>query len=190
MRSSSPIKLEEKVAVGADGECIVSGISLLDPKVVEIILCNYTSLKQGSYGDFVSDTWYLMEDFDEVAEKALKDYPLYERIVELKIDGKQNIEIQAILEEEFNIKHSVEYISSLWRNKIPELIAGQAEEDYLIWYYEHSKDAKPKMKTCTRCGQTKPAHNKFFSKNKTSKDGWYSICKKCRNKKKPMDKEV
>ena len=33
-------------------------------------------------------------------------------------------------------------------------------------------------------GQIKLAHNKFFSRNKSSKDGYYSICKDCRNKKK------
>ena len=42
---------------------------------------------------------------------------------------------------------------------------------------------KGKYKTCTRCGQIKLAHNKYFSKNKTSKDGFYSICKCCRNSK-------
>ena len=57
---------------------------------------------------------------------ALKDYPLYERIVDLKIDGLQNIDIQKTIEEEFGIKHSLEYISSLWRNKIPKLIADAA----------------------------------------------------------------
>ena len=35
----------------------------------------------------MSDTWYLLEDFDKVATKALADYPLYERLVEYKIDG-------------------------------------------------------------------------------------------------------
>ena len=29
---------------------------------------------------------------------------------------------------EFGIKHSLEYISSLWRKKIPKLIASQAED--------------------------------------------------------------
>jgi hypothetical protein len=41
-----------------------------------------------------------------------------------------------------------------------------------------------KWKKCSRCGQIKLANNRFFSKNSTSKDGFYSICKCCRNKKK------
>jgi hypothetical protein len=36
-----------------------------------------------------------------------------------------------ILENEFDIKHSSEYISSLWRKKIPNLIASAAEDDFL-----------------------------------------------------------
>jgi hypothetical protein len=94
----------------------------------------------------------------------------------------QNIEIQKILEEEFNTTHSIEYISSLWRKKIPQLLASQAEDEYLDYYYLEVE--KGQYKKCSRCGQVKLAHNKYFSKNKTSKDGWYSICKECRNKKK------
>ena len=99
-----------------------------------------------------------------------------------KIDGKTNADIQELLYKAHGVKHSLEYISSLWRNKIPKLIAEQAEEDYLIWYY--TTQEKGKWKKCSRCGQIKLAHNRFFSKNKTSKDGYYSICKCCRNKKK------
>jgi hypothetical protein len=64
-----------------------------------------------------------MEDFDDVLERALEPYPLYRKLVEMKIDGYQNIEIQEELEKEFGIRHSVEYISSLWRKKIPSIIA-------------------------------------------------------------------
>ena len=40
-------------------------------------------------------------------------------------------------------------------------------------------------------GAIKLAHNKFFSKNSSSKDGFYSICKSCRNKKiKPASSSV
>lgn len=179
--SKAPVNLDGEINFDKEGYCVSKGMSLTDPEIVSEILCNYSQLKQNSYSNFENDTWYLMEDFDKVATKALLDYPLYERIVEMKIDGKQNLDIQAALEEEFGIKHSVEYISSLWRNKIPALIASQAEDDYLDWYFLEIE--KGKYKKCSRCGQIKLAHNKYFSKNKTSRDGFYSICKSCRNTK-------
>lgn len=36
----------------------------------------------------MSDTWYVMESFDKLCDKALKEYPYYERLVEYKVDGK------------------------------------------------------------------------------------------------------
>ena len=164
-----------------DGYPIPKGVSLLDPVVCSAILCNYSRLKEDSYDRFEGDLYYLMLDFDEIADRALKEYPLYEKIVECKVDGLQNTQIQEILQMEFGIKHSLEYISSLWRKKIPKLIASQAEDEYLYWYYLNIE--KGKYKKCSRCGQVKLAHNKYFSKNKTSRDGFYSICKKCRNSK-------
>lgn len=161
-------------------EVVVKGISLMDANVVSAILCNYSKLKEDSYDQFEGDTWYLIQSFEEICDKALKDFPIYLRIVELKIDKKQNNEIQEILKNEFGKTYSVEYISSLWRNKIPKLIAKEALEDFLRWQY---KQKGCPMKKCSKCGQLKPAHNQFFSKNKTSKDNLYSICKRCRNKK-------
>lgn len=161
-------------------EVVVKGISLMDANVVSAILCNYPKLKEDSYDQFEGDTWYLIQSFEEICDKALKDFPIYLRIVELKIDKKQNNEIQEILKNEFGKTYSVEYISSLWRNKIPKLIAEEALEDFLRQQY---KQKGYPMKKCSKCGQLKPAHNQFFSKNKTSKDNLYSICKRCRNKK-------
>jgi hypothetical protein len=124
-----------------------------------------------------------MQDLENLINNTLKDkYPLYYDLLTYKIDGIQNADIQKILEQDYGIKHSVEYISSLWRNKIPKLLAEQAKEDYLMWYYTTQEYGK--WKKCSRCDEIKLAHNRFFSKNKTSKDGWYSICKCCRNKKK------
>lgn len=162
------------------GKIKVQGISLMDPKVISAILCNYSKLKEDSYDQFEGDTWYLIQAFEEVCDKALKNFPIYQRIVELKIDKKQNSEIREALRQEFGETYTIEYISSLWRNKIPKLIATAALEDYIIWQY---KMFDLPEKKCSRCGQSKPAHNQFFSRNKTSKDGWYSICKACRNKK-------
>ena len=180
--SNAPIALDDTTCeFDENGFPIPSGVSLLDPKVCSAILCNYSKLKESGWGSFNADTWYLMESFDDVCGRALAEYPLYEKIVELKIDGLQNADIQKILQEEFGITHSLEYISSLWRNKIPKLIASVAEDDFLNNYYQEVKTGK--FKKCSRCGQIKLAHNKYFSKNKTSKDGFYSICKSCRNAK-------
>lgn len=179
-RSKYTIKLDEDVKIfDDDGYPIPEGISLMNPEICSCILCNYSRLKEDSWDRFEDDTWYLIYDFENICDEALADYPMLMRIVECKIDGLQNIEIQKILQEEFNITHSLEYISSLFRNKIPKLIADKAIDKYLEWYY--TTQEKGKYKKCSRCGQIKLAHNKYFSYNKTSKDGFYSICKKCRN---------
>ena len=182
IRTHPIIKLDETYEIDPETLDIkTSGFSLCNPTICQIILCNYSKLKQNSWGNFEDDLYFLMEDFDKISAKALAEYPVLEKIVECKIDGKQNIEIQQILEKEFNKKHSLEYISSLWRNKIPQIIADEANEQLLDWHYLQVE--KGKYKKCSRCGQIKLAHSKYFSKNKTSKDGWYSICKCCRSRK-------
>lgn len=176
------LNLDGEEWIDEDGVIQTKGVSLLNPEVCSAILCNYSKLKEDSYSNFESNTWYIIHDFENICDKALTPYPLYMRLVECKIDGMQNIDIQETLQLEFGIKHSVEYISSLWRKKIPGLIAAAAEDEWLNWHY--LQEEKGVYKRCSRCGQIKLANNKYFSKNKTSKDGWYSICKCCRNKKK------
>lgn len=119
---------EEKIQFDENGFCVPYGVSFLDPAVCSAILCNYSKLKMDSYGNFEKDTDFFMRDFDKLCTDALQDYPLYEKIVQMKIDGRLNVEIQEELEAEFGIKHSLEYISSLWRKKIPNLIASTAED--------------------------------------------------------------
>lgn len=183
IKSFSKIDFDEHITINEKGEVQSDGlITLFNPKHVSALLCNYSKLKEDCWGRFFSDSYYLMEDLDNLVERTLKEkYPLYYDLLIYKIDGKQNVEIQELLNRDHGIKHSLEYISSLWRNKIPKLLAEQAQEDYLIWYYTIKE--KGKWKRCSRCGQIKLAHNRFFSKNKTSRDGYYSICKVCRNKK-------
>lgn len=74
-----------------------------------------------------------MEDLDVLVDSTLKkDFPLYYKLLIYKIDGRSNLEIQEALKDEFDITYTVEYLSSLWRNKIPKLIAEKAKENYLI----------------------------------------------------------
>lgn len=75
-------------------------ISFFNPKHISVLLCNYSKLKEDCYGKFYTDGYYLMEDLDALADKTLKNkYPLYYSLMIYKIDGKQNIEIQKLLEQ-------------------------------------------------------------------------------------------
>lgn len=182
-KSFNHIALEEKISVNEDGSLKIEGnFSLLNPDHVSAVLCNYSRIKQDCWGQFSSDAYYMIQDLEKLVDETLeKDFPLYYDLLIYKIDGKTNEEIQSLLERDYGVRHSVEYISSLWRNKIPKMIAEQARKDWLIWHYTFEE--KGQWKKCSRCGQIKLAHNMFFSKNNTSKDGFYSICKDCRNAK-------
>ena len=184
MKAYPRLPWEEWIEYDECGNAVIkySGISFCDYRVISEILQLYPVLKSRSEGQFEGDTWYMIQDFEKLWHDSLADYPVYQRIVEYKMDRLQNIEIRALLEQEFQFTHSIEYISSLWRNKIPKLIAQRAQDEFLLWYFTFVE--KGKWKKCSRCGEVKLAHSRFFSINKTSKDGFYSICKNCRNTKK------
>lgn len=135
IKGFSKLDLSEDFYIDECGEPHSTGlINFFDAEHVCALLCNYSALKEDAWGKFTSDLYYMMEDLDNVVEHTLKDkYPVYYKLLIYKIDGKQNAEIQELLGEEFGPehKHSVEYISSLWRNKIPKLIAEKAKEEYL-----------------------------------------------------------
>ena len=182
-KSLSKIDLSEEVGLDEKNEVYSTGlINLYNPKHISCLLCNYSKLKEDNWDKFNSDIKWMMEDLDTLVEMTLREaHPLYYDLLIYKIDGLSNIEIQEKLEEKHGVRHSVEYISSLWRNKIPKLLADKAADEWLIWHF--TQEEKGKWKRCSRCGQIKLAHNHFFSKNNTSKDHFYSICKECRNKK-------
>ena len=182
-KTYSYLDLSEKITENAEGGIASTGaINLYNPNHISLLLCNYSRIKEECWDRFESDIRWMMEDLDALVEKTFKkDYPLYYDLIIYKIDGKSNAEIQNKLAVDHGIRHSVEYISALWRNKIPKMIAETAVREWLIWHYTFEE--RGKWKRCSKCGQIKLANNLFFSKNNTSKDGYYSICKECRNSK-------
>ena len=183
------LDLSENIWIDADGEVHSDGIiNFFDEKHIEMILNNYSALVEDSYEEFLSDSKWMMMDFDALAERALSSSPILERIVTYKIDGRTNEEIRELIKDEFDVTYSTVYISSLWRNKIPKMIAKQAREEWIVWHY--TEEEYGKWKRCSCCGEVKLAHKYFFSKNSSSKDGWYSICKVCRSEKNKKKKET
>lgn len=176
------ITLDEEVYFDEKGEPTSDAlVSFFKPEHISAILCNYEALKHWTAHRHNNDFYYLMKAFDKLLEDALAATPAYMTLVRAKSRGMSNAEVQEELIQKHDLHHTVEYISSLWRNKIPKMIADKAKEQYLLWYYTEVE--RGNWKKCTKCGQIKLAHNRFFSKNNTSKDGYYSICKECRNKK-------
>ena len=180
--SGNRIEISDEVHFDEKGEPTSNAIvTLFKPEHICAILCNYEILQQQLAHKYSSDFHFLMRDFDKLMAEGLAPYPAYLTLAHAKINGCSNAEIQKILLEKHNLYHTPEYISCLWRNKIPKILAEKAKEDYLIWYYTEIE--KGNWKRCSRCGEMKLAHSRFFSKNNTSKDGYYSICKACRNSK-------
>lgn len=176
------IEISDDVYFDQDGEPASNAIvTFFNPAHISAILCNYELLSTHLKHKYSSDFHYMMRDFDKLMAEGLAPYPAYLTLARAKIDGMSNPDIQKLLVEKHGLHHTPEYISSLWRNKIPKILSEKAKEDYLIWYYTEVEYGK--WKRCTRCGEVKLAHNRFFSKNNTSKDGFYSICKCCRNSK-------
>lgn len=181
-KSVNQIDLSQNITIDNNGQPVSDClISFFNPHHVCCLLCNYSKLKEQCWGHFDNDWWYLMEDFDNLIDKALKQYPILYDIVIYKIDGLQNKDIVVQLKKSYNISYSVEYLSAIWRKKIPKIISDKAKQDWITWYYTVKKQGK--WKRCSRCHQIKLAHAYFFTRNKTAKDGWYSMCKTCRNKK-------
>lgn len=181
-RGGNKIDLTEERYIDKDGNPQSKGlISFFNPEHVSALLRYYNALKLETQGRYQNDFFYLLEDFDKLFNKALQNYPMYRDIAIMKMNDKSNLEIQQMLIKKYNIKHTVQYISKLWRSTIPKLIAEKEQNDYLIWYYSNIKEGK--WKKCSKCHEYKLASPRFFSRNNTSKDGFYCQCKECRNQK-------
>ena len=150
---------------------------------IAAILKNYSKIKTTSFREIDNDMYWILQDLEDIIERNLKDSePMLYDILVAKVEEMNNINVQKMLEEKYGKTYSIEYISSLFNNKIPKLIAEASEKEELLWHYTFVE--KGEWKKCNRCGQIKLLHTKFFSKNSSSKNGFYSICKCCRNKKK------
>lgn len=182
-----PIRAKSTMVPGRPDINWAEKIDFTKWETVAALLKNYSKLKTTCCEKIESDMFWVLEDFEKLADLALKEeYPMLYDIMVHKVENLQNADIQKRLEEKYGSTYSVEYISSLFNNKIPKLIADAAEIEELLFHYTYIE--KGNWKKCNRCGQVKLLHARFFSRNSSSsKTGFYSICKQCRNKKKGAD---
>lgn len=156
-------------------------INLQDSEQVLALIINYSGLKIEFGDNNESDIKWTLIDLDRLIDKALADRPPLKYILRLKIAGASNQEIREGLIEKYDVDHTQEYISSLYRNKIPQLISEAAVEEWINYMFMNK--LKGEYKRCSRCKKIKLANNRNFSINRTSSSSFYSVCKECRNKK-------
>ena len=57
-------------------------MTFIDPVCISGILCNYEALRErADLSSPASDIWCLMEDFDKLLDRALKEHDIYKTIV-------------------------------------------------------------------------------------------------------------
>lgn len=151
-------------------------INLIEPESISFLLCYYSQLKQECAEDLFSDMFHLLLDLENLIVDTFKDkYDFLYDLVIYKIDGLTNEEIQRKMDAKYGIVRNEQYYSTLWRKRIPRLLAIEAQKKWLIWHYTNEEYGN--WKECGRCHQIKPAHPMFYSKNDNH---YYSICKECR----------
>lgn len=180
----SHMPLIENVTIDGNGMPHSDGvISLLRPDHVAFLLKYYSKLKCSCWDDLNSDMHWLLIDLEDLVVRTLlpENEVLYDLLV-WEIDGLTGVEIVRQMERKYGIVHSEQYFSTLWRKRIPKMIAEAAQKKWLIWYYTFKCPEEAQWKICKTCGRKLLAHPLFFHKN-TSKDGFYSKCRDCRSKK-------
>ncbi|MMZ59895.1 hypothetical protein D1872_219560 [compost metagenome] len=109
-------------------------------------------------------------EFEENREKA------EEAIVKYDKNSYKQIEIVEFLNNKYQSDFEKYHVTRLWRNSIPRKIKSAYKDYKEEWLYTYI--LKGEYKQCSRCRKIRLT--KHFAKNRNSKDGLRSICKKCR----------
>lgn len=175
------IEIPEHITFDEDGYPHSDAIiSLLRPDHVSLLLKYYQPLKIQLEGQVHSDLYWILDELDSLIDQTLRQHPVLFDLFYWKTNKYTNEEINAKMKEKYNVEHTDQYWSTLWKQRIPKIIAVKAQENYILWY--HTNVVRSEWKKCSKCGEVKLAHPFFFSRN-GSKNKYYSICKKCRTKK-------
>lgn len=138
--------------------------------------------------DFQSDVTFMLMDLDREIDEVYGNDRFMSDFVSMKMDKVPNCDIAKHMRDVYGISRSEQYYSTLWNVKVPKAIVNNVRRKWLIKHYVDPVAGK--WKVCSKCGRKLLAHPMFFSRN-TSRDGYYSVCKKCRSEKRkePSDEQ-
>lgn len=174
----------EDIEVKADGQIIAkTPYNFFNINYTSAFCQNYDTIKSWVEGsnNIGTNLYYSFQEFQSLVDILQERNPLYHKVLLLKSQNYENVQIRDTIKAEFDTLYAAEYYSLIWRKKLPKLLCEYATEKFLMWYYTYKE--KGNWKTCNKCGTPKLRMERFFSRNKSSKDGFYSICKECRHNK-------
>ena len=144
-----------------------------DPNHIKALINNYQLMydffkeKLDTYGRT------LIFDFERYREMANLS-PVREFILDKKIQRVPPQEISFLLQEQFGLKYTENYIGHIVLHEIPEKIAAVATRNRMLL-----ETPEEDRKVCYRCGRALPRNTLFYSRNRNRKDGFSSVCKEC-----------
>lgn len=104
----------------------------------------------------------------------------YRLIVEMKSENWRNEDINNELRRRDLKTFSVNYISTIYKKRIPKLLAQAVEAHYELAL---ALDQPDEWKRCSKCGKLLHLDSNHFRRLGKSKDGFVGSCKQCDKKK-------
>lgn len=157
-----------------------SPVSLYDEGCVLALLSLKRDITDMCEGDFQSDVTFMLMDLDREIDEVYGNDPFMSDFVSMKVDHIPNCDVARYMRDTYGISRSEQYYSTLWNVKVPKAIVNHVRKKWLLRHY--TDPVAGKWKVCSKCGRRLLAHPMFFSRN-TSRDGYYSVCKRCRSEK-------
>lgn len=103
--------------------------------------------------------------------------PAQQKVLELKLAGKQNMDIKEIVNKEFGRSYQTNYISTIYRQYVAPAIAGAATRHLEI--VRAIAEGPERFKRCSVCGRLLVESETYFIHKSRAKSGFSARCKQC-----------
>ena len=103
--------------------------------------------------------------------------PIQQKVLELKLAGKQNMDIKEIVNKEFDRSYQANYISTIYRQYVAPAIADAATRHLEI--VRAIAEGPERFKRCSVCGRLLVESETYFIHKSRAKSGFSARCKQC-----------
>lgn len=103
--------------------------------------------------------------------------PIQQKVLELKLAGKQNMDIKEIINKEFDRSYQANYISTIYRQYVAPTIADAATRHLEI--VRAIAEGPERFKCCSVCDRLLVESETYFIHKSRAKSGFSARCKQC-----------